>query len=206
MKLIGGAVCHQLPQRTIEVGAELLPVCARCTGIYIGFWIAALYFLIRQRQSGDQLLQGIQIPFAAFSFLPFMIDGGGSYLGLWQSNNLIRIMTGLPAGISLPYFFILLKNIEIHTVGKTPIYKGFGEQLGLMCAGYLVAYFIYFGGFGLYFPIGLMIVAGVLTFMLCAAGILFLWIKKRWQFLFCQCLSVAVWIAGVGWLRFWLGR
>jgi uncharacterized membrane protein len=33
---IGSLVCHQLPERSFHLWAAQLPVCARCTGIYVG--------------------------------------------------------------------------------------------------------------------------------------------------------------------------
>ena len=39
---IGSVVCHQLPARSFHLWAAQMPVCARCTGIYIGAAIAAI--------------------------------------------------------------------------------------------------------------------------------------------------------------------
>lgn len=36
-----GSVCHRFPARTLSLGEHPLPVCARCTGIWIG-WLLAL--------------------------------------------------------------------------------------------------------------------------------------------------------------------
>jgi uncharacterized membrane protein len=38
---LGGFVCHQLPARSFHLWGVPLPVCARCTGIYIGAALAA---------------------------------------------------------------------------------------------------------------------------------------------------------------------
>jgi uncharacterized membrane protein len=38
----GALVCHQKPERSFHLWAAHLPVCARCTGIYLGAAIAAL--------------------------------------------------------------------------------------------------------------------------------------------------------------------
>jgi len=33
------------------------------------------------------------------SFIPIGVDGIGQLFGFWESTNLVRILTGLPAGI-----------------------------------------------------------------------------------------------------------
>jgi len=38
---IGSAICHQLPERSFHLWRAQMPVCARCTGIYVGAVIGA---------------------------------------------------------------------------------------------------------------------------------------------------------------------
>ncbi|MGE5244597.1 MAG: DUF2085 domain-containing protein [Betaproteobacteria bacterium] len=38
----GSAVCHQRPERSFFLWAAQMPVCARCTGIYLGAAVAAV--------------------------------------------------------------------------------------------------------------------------------------------------------------------
>jgi uncharacterized membrane protein len=38
-------VCHQLPERSFHLWTRQLPVCARCTGIYVGAAIGSLVAL-----------------------------------------------------------------------------------------------------------------------------------------------------------------
>jgi uncharacterized membrane protein len=38
---IGSMVCHQLPARSFQLWSMQMPVCARCTGIYLGAALAA---------------------------------------------------------------------------------------------------------------------------------------------------------------------
>ena len=40
--LTGGAICHQLPERSFDLWGHQMPVCARCTGIYAGAALAAI--------------------------------------------------------------------------------------------------------------------------------------------------------------------
>ena len=39
---VGGLICHQLPERSFHLWSAQMPVCARCTGIYIGGALAAI--------------------------------------------------------------------------------------------------------------------------------------------------------------------
>ena len=39
---VGGAICHQLPERSYHLWTAQMPVCARCAGIYVGAAIGAI--------------------------------------------------------------------------------------------------------------------------------------------------------------------
>jgi len=43
---VGGLVCHQLPERSFRLWTAQLPVCARCTGIYLGVAAATMITLV----------------------------------------------------------------------------------------------------------------------------------------------------------------
>jgi Predicted membrane protein (DUF2085) len=40
--LMGRLLCHQLPERSFHLWGAQMPVCARCTGIYLGAAVAAI--------------------------------------------------------------------------------------------------------------------------------------------------------------------
>ena len=40
--VMGGVLCHQLPARSFFLWGSQMPVCARCTGIYLGAAVSAL--------------------------------------------------------------------------------------------------------------------------------------------------------------------
>src|SRR5262245_32312506 len=53
--LAGSVVCHQRPERSFHLAAVQLPVCARCTGLYLGGAAGVLGWLWwRRRRSADE--------------------------------------------------------------------------------------------------------------------------------------------------------
>lgn len=123
---IGFSVCHQLPTRSFHFGDIIIPICSRCTGIYIGFFISAviLFILFRKKENG------LPPPYILFIlivfFLSTIIDGAGSYLGLYETNNIIRFVTGFICGASImvilyPVFiFQYYQNSKKDKIFKNP--------------------------------------------------------------------------------------
>lgn len=143
--LIGGSVCHRIGERSILLGGRLLPMCARCTGIYSTFFISSVLLFLFKRWNGNKVPEIAAVIFAAISFLPFMIDGTGSYLGFWETNNLIRIITGVFAGYSLPIFFILLINFKVNEPNDKPLINNIYELYFMLSICVLFAMMVYNG-------------------------------------------------------------
>lgn len=75
-------------------------VCARDSAIFLGLVIAPfIYFLLKNKIKTTPHI------IIAFLFLvPMGIDGVGQLFGLWESTNLMRLITGLIAGTGIGYF------------------------------------------------------------------------------------------------------
>ncbi len=111
---IGYAVCHQMPSRTIVMGGIYLPLASRTSGIYIGFLISAiiLFALFRKRENGLAPLH-IMIIFYLFIFST-MFDWAGSHLGLYESSNNIRFITGFLTGSSIMAIVFPVFNFQYY--------------------------------------------------------------------------------------------
>ncbi len=48
---LGALVCHQRPERSFHVAGAQLPVCARCTGLYVSAVIGIAFAWARSRSS-----------------------------------------------------------------------------------------------------------------------------------------------------------
>ena len=95
-------LCHQIPERSFHYKGKQFPVCARCTGILLGYGtIPLFYFGIIK----------IPILFIILLNIPLIIDSTTQYLGFRESSNRLRLITGILAGFAwpiTPVFFISL--------------------------------------------------------------------------------------------------
>ena len=99
--------CHQLPSRTLNAAnGRPYPVCSRCQGMYIGYFLGNFDFLIWDAfeipglQRWEQGL--LHIGSYAALFLPLIIDGTVQYFSFdYESNNAWRMTTGILFGYAL---------------------------------------------------------------------------------------------------------
>ena len=97
---LGASVCHQIPERSLNMGGLILPICSRCCGIYIGFFICAIFmFLIFRKRESDLPPLYILIILIIF-ILSTVADGLLSYLFVTTTNNIARFITGFLSGSS----------------------------------------------------------------------------------------------------------
>lgn len=105
-------ICHQYSSRSFFIENHPLPVCARCTGIYAGFLIGTIAFLMTGR--GPRISHRL---FWLVASLPMLLDVAGSLAGLWEGSLAIRAMTGLVFGAAAG--FVVMRIVpEFPTVGK----------------------------------------------------------------------------------------
>jgi len=87
-------ICHRIPERC-KIGNLKLPICTRCFGLYSSLILFSLLFIILKFDLDKPLLLILAIGF----ILPLAIDGTTQYIGLRISNNRLRLLTGILAGI-----------------------------------------------------------------------------------------------------------
>jgi uncharacterized membrane protein len=96
--LVGASVCHQLPERSFFAGSFKIPVCARCEGIYIGFFITAIILFIMFRKKESDLAPLYVLAIMVLFVLSTVVDGSLSYFFGFATNNTLRFTTGYLAG------------------------------------------------------------------------------------------------------------
>ncbi|WP_456419677.1 DUF2085 domain-containing protein [Methanocaldococcus infernus] len=102
-------ICHQLPERSFFIFNHKMAVCARCFGIYTGALLSLLIYPFLKRLENTNLPRKIYLILA---LTPMAIDGITQYLGLRESFNLLRFITGFLAG-SVTIFYIVPIYIDL---------------------------------------------------------------------------------------------
>lgn len=83
--------CHQMPERSFFYKGYQFPLCARCTGLVIGYLMGILIYFLKI----------INWEIAILLCIPLVIDGGSQYLKWRMSNQRLRLITGILCGIGI---------------------------------------------------------------------------------------------------------
>ncbi len=129
---MGSAVCHQMAERSLFYDGMQMPLCARCTGIYMGAFFAFCFFFLRKRIQAGKSFTLTQAVLTGLAILPVGVDGVGSYLGFWESSQLMRILSGSLVGSIVPGFLLMAGNFDYKKENAQPVYKNTIELLLLM--------------------------------------------------------------------------
>lgn len=108
---VGYAVCHRIDVRSFHLGDRTLPLCARCSGMYLGALLGLVYQAGRARRRGERLGGFPSWPVWVvwgFFVVAFGVDGLNSYLhlfpgapGAYEPQNWLRLLTGTGMGLAL---------------------------------------------------------------------------------------------------------
>ena len=108
---VGSLVCHQRPDRSFQLFAVQMPVCARCVGIYVGAAGAAVALAFRGFGSLGIVRTPARgaIPFGRMrtvllaSALPMAATMGYELVTGDAPGNWVRAVSGLPVGASVAW-------------------------------------------------------------------------------------------------------
>jgi len=112
---IGYAVCHRIGERSFHIGLIQLPLCARCSGMYLGAMTGLLFQALTGRRRGRMPSWSVLVPLLVF-VAAFAVDGANSYLylikqvspgalpqipNIYVPNNTLRLLTGSGMGLGI---------------------------------------------------------------------------------------------------------
>ena len=90
--------CHQLPERSFFIKGKQFPVCARCTGVFIGAVIGIVLFIFYRLPIWACLL------LCLIMFADWLVQR----LNIKLSNNTRRLITGFLCGVGIWQLYIRL--------------------------------------------------------------------------------------------------
>ncbi len=132
---IGYAVCHRIDLRSFHLGDRPLPLCARCSGMYLGAMSALFYFSISRPHASLFPPRPLWILLGIFA-LCYIVDGFNSYWYLvsgssllYLPNNTLRLATGTFFGIALANLVYPGFNQSVwHSPKEEPAVRSWGEM------------------------------------------------------------------------------
>lgn len=141
---VGYAVCHRIPLRSFFLGDRAMPLCARCSGMYLGALTGIVYYLRYPRRSGMPARQMLVV--LALFLVAFGIDGANSYLrffplfpALYQPENWLRLLTGTGVGLGMAAVLVPVVRQSLLTESDPrPVLNSWRQFLVYISAGLLV--------------------------------------------------------------------
>jgi uncharacterized membrane protein len=126
---LGFAACHQIPERTFWINNRPMPLCARCTGSYLGA-LAGLVLLVVTGRGRARQIPPLRVLIVLVVFVAvWAFDGTNSYLTLlglphlYEPRNLYRAITGSLEGLSISVLVLpfLTVNLWARTEAKATV-------------------------------------------------------------------------------------
>lgn len=184
---VGAALCHRITSRTFTINGRQLPLCARCTGMYLGVAISfAVLFLARRERRTD--LPPLPILLVLIGFIGAMgIDGLNSYTHffpnfphVYEPQNWLRLVTGMGTGLAmgLLVFPALMQTLWRDGNGRSIIENG-RELLGLLLLAGTAVLFVLSNQPTILYVMALVSAAGVLMIVTALNAVLLLMIIRR---------------------------
>ncbi|MDX1687986.1 MAG: DUF2085 domain-containing protein [Candidatus Promineifilaceae bacterium] len=191
----GYAICHRITERSFTIAGRQLPLCARCTGIYLGISLTFLVLLMAGRARRTALPPLRQL-LVLGGFLALMgVDGLNSYSHffpqaphLYEPRNWLRLTTGAGAGLTMGLitFPALAQTLWHHQIWQGVV-TSWRELAGLVGLIFLLVLLVLSNQPALLYVLGIVSAAGVLLILTAINAILLLIALRkdgraaRWQ-------------------------
>jgi uncharacterized membrane protein len=168
---IAYAVCHRIAVRSFIIGERQDPLCARCTGMYLGALVGLAFQHFQGRRGLIPTLKYI-LAFGPL-VLAFGFDGVNSYLhlfpgapGLYQPSNWLRLVTGTGMGLAMAAVLAPAFRQTVWTTwDQRPAFGGWKEFGLLFGLAAIVDLLVLTENPLLEYPLALISVLGVMTIL-----------------------------------------
>lgn len=182
---VGYAVCHRIVVRSFLIGERAMPLCARCSGLFLGAMVGLVFQAIQGRK-------GRMPPLPVMILLgllatAWVLDGSNSFLMLapgissvYQTQNWTRLLTGMGMGMAisaivLPSFYQTVYDRweEASALGN------WKQLLGLLASGALMVVLVLVESPWILYPLALISSAGVLVLLIMIYSMVWVMLFKK---------------------------
>ncbi|NOZ72671.1 MAG: DUF2085 domain-containing protein [Chloroflexi bacterium] len=178
---VGYAVCHQITVRTYIFADLKLPLCARCTGQYLGAFSGFVLAWRWGRLRAAGLPRGRYILILLAFLGVWAFDGFNSYVSLllgrpflYSPHNLLRLITGMLQGLAVSFFLIPYFNqVFWREPDPTPILDNRWQLFTALAVSAVLVLAVQSRWLPLFYPLAILSSATAF-FMLSIVGILVL--------------------------------
>jgi uncharacterized membrane protein len=184
---IGYAICHRIDSHSLHLGNRQLPLCARCTGIYLGALLGMGMMAAMGRGRAGRL-PARPVLLTLFGFIGLMgIDGINSYLSffpglpqLYQPQNWLRAITGTLNGLALAGLIYPILNQSLWRDWEDrPVLRNFRELLALLAAAGVMIALVLSDNAAILYPLALLSAAGVVVMVVALNTVILLMALRR---------------------------
>jgi uncharacterized membrane protein len=213
---IAYAVCHRIPERSFFLGGHQLPLCARCSGTFLGVLLTLVTLTLAGRTRASRLPPPrVLIVLVGFVLL-WAFDGLNSYLTLYASaphlyepQNWLRLTTGMLNGLALGTLIFSIFNFSLWRAPRPqPVLRGWGELAGLVGLAGLLIGLALTGDERLLYPLALASTSGVVVMLTSVNTVIVLvatrrensvqrWRDAAWPLLVALALTLTI-VMGIG--------
>jgi len=215
----GAGPCHRISERSYLIAGRQLPLCVRCTGLYLGYLTTMVFSFLRGRRRPAGLPPPAILGALGLFILLVGVDGLNSYLSLlslphlYEPHNTLRLLTGTLEGIALAGVFLPMLHVTLwqqpQEVRSIPNWREMGLLLLAAAGVALLALWhprLSFCPLTLLSIAGLLVALGVLNTLLVGLVARRIGRSSRWS----QVLTLFYWgtllalleLAALAWLRF----
>ncbi len=183
----GSAVCDQLYAHSYNFAGVTLPLCARCSGLYLGA-LLTLSFHAWRRPRAIEMPRPWMLTALVLFFFAWAGDGVNSFLSaipaaphLYPPANLLRLITGTLMGITVgSLVFVMFNTCVWSAPNPGSIFTTRSEFFTLLCLSGLIVLMVESEWAPLLYPLTLTSLGAILTLhtVLMAAIVASVWRRK----------------------------
>lgn len=184
---IGYAVCHRITVRSFMLGERQMPLCARCTGQYLGAVTGLLYLLLRGRWRASEFPAPAVLTILTLFLGIWAFDGFNSYLTLfpgmphlYEPRNILRVSTGLLQGFAVISLVWPVFHLSVwEEPDPQPVLRHAGELAILIGVGALLVVALQSDIEAILLPLALLSSLGTLILLTMVMTVIMLLLLRR---------------------------